>query len=348
MPLSVRSNFPLSFSLVLAAALTACGGGGGGGTTGTSSTPTPTTPTDTGLSTTIQPTTYAAGSTELALYTELSQVRLAGGFGTLAQDPAIDVAAKNHAKYVASNYFTMVNGAYPNLGSLYLIDPSTGQMNAHVENATWPLFTGVRPKDRINAAGGPLYINAGEVMSFYSPSSTCVAAELNTVFHRSGVLNPRYQFVGFGLETTRTAAKPAGTDVCAIVFGSNRSTFTLPSNWLGVYPGVGQTNVPTMMLGEAPDPAPEITAKGSPVTVYFPSALGSVNTFTLTANGTSVPVPVKQIAYSDFPGYVSPNEVHILPKQPLAKGTVYNVSFRGSLSNGTAVARDWSFTTTVN
>ncbi|MDD2927166.1 hypothetical protein, partial [Rhodoferax sp.] len=277
-------------------------------------------------------------------------VRLAGGFGTIAQDPAIDAASNNHAKYVASNYFTLVNGGYPNLGSLYLIDPSTGQLNAHVENVTWPLFTGIGPKDRISAAGGQQYANAGEVMSFSAPRS-CVGDLLNSVFHRSALLMTSTQFVGFGLQTTRTVAHPAGADVCAIEYGFKGQGNTRPSNWLGVYPGQGQTNVPVAMpIGEAPDPAPEVpnSSKGSPVSIYLNDRVATVDSFTLTANGSATSVPVKRITSADFPNYVGYSTVHILPTQPLAKGTLYNVSFKGSLSNGQTVGKDWSFTTTLN
>jgi len=229
MPFSVRfACLPHLSILALAAALTACGGGGGGGSTGNNPAPTPTpTPTTGNLDTTIHPTTYPAGSVELALYTELNQVRLAGGFGTIAQDPAIDAASNNHAKYVASNYFTLVNGGYPNLGSFGLIDPSTGLMNAHVENPTWPFFTGILPKDRINAAGGQ-YAYGGEVMHTGAPYTSCVRDLLNSVFHRSALLSTSTQFVGFGLQTTRTAAHPAGADVCAIEYGFNRLLKYLP------------------------------------------------------------------------------------------------------------------------
>jgi hypothetical protein len=233
-------------------------------------------------------------------------------------------------------------------------------MNAHVENPNWPGFTGILPKDRIAAAGNNQYSTAGEVMSF-NTNASCVDDTLNSVFHRSGILQTSTQFVGFGLFSSQN--NEGGIDPmtgkrviytvnsCTIEYGYKGNPNTAPSNWVGVYPGIDQTNVPVgMPIGESPDPAPSIpnASKGYPVSIYFRSSLWLVNSFTMTASGSNTPMPVTLIIKKDFPGYMGNNEAHIMATQNLAKGTTYNVAFSGKLQNGEVVSKNWSFKTTAN
>lgn len=338
-----NSTFKLA-TLVSAALLSACGGGGGGDGATTTPTPTPSVSVGT-LATSVPTPTYAAGSVEKAIFDKLNEVRLSGGFGMLAQDTVLDKAALNHAAYLEINYFTKVNGVYPNGSTINDVDPATGQLNAHSEKAAWTGFTGILSDDRAKAAG-KAFADVGEVISFSQAASQCVPILLNTVFHRSGLLKTAPQSVGIGY-LSNTTPEFIGSDVgsACVINSAYQTANTVATNWIGLYPLDKQTSVPVTMTGEAPDPAPEILTKGSPVSLYTDSKLASVTTFTLTASGSSTPVPVKLITSSSFPTHLTTNEAHILPTQALAKGTVYNVSFRGLLSNNKAVARDWSFTT---
>jgi hypothetical protein len=73
--------------------------------------------------------------------------------------------------------------------------------------------------------------------------------------------------------------------------------------------------------------------------------LTTVNAFTLTAAGSSTPVPVKVLTYALFPTYLTKNEAHILPTQNLAPATTYTVNFAGQMADGTIATKSWTFTT---
>lgn len=148
-----KSKSKLAYASIVLAALTACGGGGGGSTeTSTAPTPTPTPTTGGGtLATTVPTPTYAAGSTQLAMFNQLNDVRLKGGFGMLAQDPVLDAAATNHAKYNIANYY--VGNGYYDTAALAVVDPSTGWLTGHVESSSKKAFTGILPIDRAKVAG---------------------------------------------------------------------------------------------------------------------------------------------------------------------------------------------------
>jgi uncharacterized protein YkwD len=335
----------LAYTSIVLAALAACGGGG---STDSTVTPTPTPVTNSGnLATSVPTPTYAAGSVQLAMFNQLNDVRLKGGFGMLAQDTLIDKAATNHASYLISNYFTskVPSGIWwdPTVST---VDPVTGLFFGHIETVGHPDFTGVRAINRVSAVGAN-YAYVGEVVSFRGSTqqpADCVNQLLNTVFHRSGLLNTDLSIVG--LSYLDTPDKVSGACVIEPAYASVPRV--RPTGWVGVYPGFNQTNVPIgMPIGESPDPAPNVpnAQKGSPISVYLNSALATVNSFTLVAAGSTLPVPTVQITYSNFPANLTKSEAHILPTQQLQNRTTYNVSFSGTLTDGTNTTKSWSFTT---
>ncbi len=332
----------LAYTSIVLAALAACGGGGGGSTDSTvTPTPTPAPATNGGnLATSVPTPTYAAGSTLLTMFNQINDVRLKGGFGMLAQDVALDAAATNHANYVLSNYY-IGNGLFNN-AVLATVDPVTGWLMGHVETKATPGFTGVLPIDRATASG-VVYKSVGEVAGRNTPD--CVGTFVNSVFHRSALLNTDYQTVG--ISPNVKALDGFGT-TCVINFGYKSVPQTRPAGWIGIYPGNSQTGVPIQMAaGENPNPAPAIPdgQKGMPVSIYLNSPFATINSFTLTPLGSTVQVPVIQITYVSFPTYLTKTEAHILPTQLLASKTTYNVNFSGALTDGTNVTKSWSFTT---
>lgn len=329
---------------VVAAALTACGGGGDNTSTGSASAPSNTATsggssaisTGTGtLANSVPAPNYAAGSTEMGMFNQLNDVRLKGGFGMLAQDPMLDKASTNHAKYNISNWFTSPMTWSSGMGQ---IDAATGYLSAHIENPNKLGFTGIKSSDRVTAAGGS-FAGTSEVVA---NTPDCLGSLLNTVFHRDTLLSTDFQKLGIGYVLT-----PGNQSVsCVMNPGFISKPSTRPDNWIGVYPGVSQLGVPVAMGGEYPDPAPDVTTKGAPITIYLNSALGAVQSFTLKATGATQTVPVRVLTYKDFPKYLSQRVAHILPTAPLAYDTTYTVDFVGTLNDGSTVKKTWSFTTT--
>lgn len=347
--ITLQQNYMARFgTLAMVAALTACGGGGSDDKT-QSATGAPTVPqvvqNPGNLATSVPTPTYALGTDERKLFDDLNRIRLEGDFGMIAQDVNIDKAANAHAKYLTQNYLTRVDGVHKNIDSLGNIDPSTGWMNAHVENVNWPGFRGILPNDRISSFGGK-YVYGAEVIAF-SRLNRCLGLLLNSVFHRSALLNTDLQFVGIGFDKTNEYPNDDFGSACIINTATKERTNQTKTNWTGIYPSSNQTNVVLGMTSESPDPAPEIpdAEKGLPVTIYTDKNISTVTSFTLTASGSTVPIPVKLIVKKDFPTYLTDKEAHILPTKLLLKGTSYNVSFKGTLVDGTLVNRDWSFRT---
>lgn len=140
-----------------------------------------------------------------------------------------------------------------------------------------------------------------------------------------------------------------------------------------VYPYAGQTGVATSFVPqvEDPNPAPDLGSAtiGYPITVslvdqalataypngYLPSDI-VVNSFTLTAAGSSAPVSARIVTAAGVvpgpgvtlttdvnAGYIS-SSLYMLPLSPLAANTTYNVVFTGTVK-GQSVNLNWSFTT---
>jgi hypothetical protein len=221
----------------------------------------------------------------------------------------------------------------------YDIDAATGLFMAHIQTPGKPGFTGAGAVDRIAAAGGT-YAHVGEVISF-SKQADCLSVLLNSVFHRSALLSTKMTAIGMGF----VDLGPYG--VCVFEPGYKVAAQT-GQGWVGFYPTDEQSGVPVgMPTGEAPDPAPDVpnAIKGSPISIYFDTALKSVEVFTVTARGASTSVPTRLILKEKFPFYMTASEAHILPAQLFSGATTYDVVFKGTLASGRAVDRNWSFVT---
>jgi hypothetical protein len=87
---------------------------------------------DTSLQTSIKSSTYAAGSPEKIAFDRLNAERSQCGFGVLDQNASLDKAAKAHVEYIKA---TGLDGHFEDKA----LNPT--------------LFTGVRPEERMAAAG---------------------------------------------------------------------------------------------------------------------------------------------------------------------------------------------------
>lgn len=321
--------------------LAACGGGGGSSpTTGGGGS---TTTTSGNLATSVPTPTYAAGSVEMNMFTQLNQIRSAGGFGMLAQNTALDASAKAHANYMFANYYT--GGLWSS--AMYSVDPATGWLLAHVERVGNPGFTGVLPVDRAIAQGyktsyvaevsAPLYTSSME-----RPYPGCIDELLTTVFHRGPLLDT--QLRDFGASVSTSTDGGAVTCIVEPAFTTANQGF-VPTGWVALYPYDRETGLATTMLyGEAPDPVPSAPIKGNPVSIYVePQNTLTVTSFTLS-DKTGAQVPVVLLQKANFPQYLSAAEAYIVPTQALSSGMTYTVQFIGT-NNGSPLSRTWSFTT---
>jgi uncharacterized protein YkwD len=183
--------------------LTACGGGGGttSSTTPVSNVPTvPTVATPANLQTSIPALSYAPASAEHAFVIALNEFRVQVGLGLLAQSELLDKSARNHLEYVLKN--DVLNGGQVNMRTN---DLATGRSMFHIEDATYPLFTGVAEADRARSVGyNGFYI--GEELAFAGGKGGRVAlANLAaTVYHRAGLKMQGLRDVGVAVGTDRS------------------------------------------------------------------------------------------------------------------------------------------------
>ncbi len=185
--------------VLITSILSACGGGG---STSPVAAPSPavivpvvvaTATPSTALQTSVKAASYAAGSPEQVAFDRLNVERSQCGFGLLEQNTKLDQAAKAHVEYIKAT------GVY-------------GHFEDKALNAA--LYTGVRPEDRILAAGyatATAYNTSEEGANRYHVANLG-AADINVAvrgllaapYHLLGMMRP-FPESGVGVTT-----KPAG------------------------------------------------------------------------------------------------------------------------------------------
>jgi len=239
-----RSTCPASFSslmraLPLAALLAACGGGesGGGGSLPAGPAPSPPDPEITRPITDMPTSSYTGD--KLAAFGRLNEARLAAGVGAVRQDAELDAAAQAHATYQVRNY-----------------------MVGHGEDPSRPWFTGVDHASRAAAQGYTGNIVA-EVLTYVPPGIDAVESLLHSVYHLHGVLEPRANQIGLGVDRTTT---PGPLDSTSITLGTtDLSLLPIVSAWH--WPVGKQTDVNPRFVpaSESPNPAPDLAVTGTPI-----------------------------------------------------------------------------------
>ena len=315
---------PLPAAMVLIAALLAgCGGGGGGSNSATapatSAPPTTPLPQEPGAPT-------LTGNTALDGFNWLNYRRAQLGLSVLTRNSQVDAAALGH-----SNYLRLNNTV------------------SHEQTVGAPGFTGVKLTDRLSRAGYVLTTNGfaiGEVISATTDTSGFYQAEelITAIYHRFVMFEPVFREVGTGATTV-----PGGyTYFTADLTATNGLGAGIGAGRLVNYPVNNQINVPINFFSdtESPDPVPNQNEVGYPISVHADSGRGGagvvVRSFTIAPRGSSALNTLLLSAANDQ--RTSSSAAAIIPLAPLRRGTVYDVSFDGTV-DGVAAPRTWSFTT---
>lgn len=273
--------------------------------------------------------TYMASSEELAAFTLLNAERSRCGFGLLAQNTKLDLAAKSHAEW------SLINNLY-----------------GHYEAATVPTgFTGVEPKDRIIAAGyaasSATETMTGSVANLsiggYGVEST--RALMAMPYHMFGMMSP-YRDIGVSVRSASSVIPliPNGLSRTAVFdFGVIAENYqTPPQKSVLTYPCEGSTGVATKVTGEYPNPVPgrDLAANplGHAILVMLPKGQElNINSSTMTkvADGSSVPMRSPITAKNDpnklfqtFGSYMG----YVAPDVALQPATAYHVTVTGTSS----------------
>lgn len=295
--------------------------------------------------------TYAVGSEELAAFNLLNAERLRCGFGMLAQNASLDVAAKGHADWLLRNGFV-----------------------GHGEVANTPLFTGVDPFERFAAAGYAQLINdafnANEVIT-WEPSPDKVGFGirgtrrlLNAPYHMVGMLRPDVD-VGIALRSSNEVALSklmgkhlvidTGVKYSKVAYGLNHGFFgQVPTaqDSVRTYPCEGSSGTDTRLLHESPNPTPSRNLALSPLGVSVGVVLQQGHTLALT-KATMIEVltgaSIELLALDNYltngnVNYLPENEGFITANSPLGANLKYKVEIIGK-DNGAAFTKTFTFTT---
>lgn len=332
------------FSKLLApialASLTACGGGGGGTTAATVTAPV--VPVAASIVTSIPVPSYAVVSEELAAFNLLNAERSRCGFGMLAQNSALDTAAKKHADW------SLINNSY-----------------GHFEVSTMANgFTGVRAQDRATAAGySSLSVTETLGGAVGQPSITGLGVNsarslMAAPYHLFGMMSP-YKDLGISVRSVNSVTPLMANGLSNIAvydFGVATGAYYQTADATGVstYPCDGVTGVKPSVRGEFPNPVPGRDLAANPLgqamlvmvrkgqTLVISSA-SLINTATGAAVALRAPVTASNdpnnllAGYGNYMGYVAPDAA-------LAVNTSYQATIAGT-NDGTAFTRTFTFTT---
>lgn len=326
------------------ALLTACGGGSEGGSTTTtatsttttsSSTATQTTSTASTLVTSVPKTTYAGE--ELAAFELLNKEREHCGFGLLAQNAKLDVAARGHADYLLLNNST---GHYQVAGNLG--------------------FTGIDPTARVIASG---YNNGKDF------TGGEVERDISLLKEGQGEAGVRSLYnAPYHLELILAGNQDVGVSVRDVndlgLTSSNRSVVNLEFGYLAsvgpqrpasknvrTYPCEGSTGVKSLLRSESPNPVPgrnlSTNPLGSNIGIIGDAGKKLVITsasMTTTESGLSVKLLPPVTSENDPNKRLASHEGFIMSDSPLQATTAYIVKIEGT-NDGSAFMTSFTFTT---
>jgi uncharacterized protein YkwD len=315
-------------ALATALALTGCGGGGSstpsGSNTGTGGTGTTcgtsqvlingvcTMPAD--LQTSVPTPPFPAGSEELKSFNYLNDFRKSLGLGLLAYSPELTLSAANHANYLKIN-----------------------QVGGFDEDPLKPGFTGKTLSDRANFAGYKTnqFISGG--LALANTSSGAIQALINTIYHRSILIDQSVRDVG-----SATYCFTCDGSVALNIILARKDTIGQrnASDFAMFYPVNKQTNVNLTMAGETTNPFPEypdglVYGKvGYPISFALEASQTlNLKDFTLTEAGSTMPLNAYvYTALNDPQKFIPKNEAWITAKAQLKPSTTYTAVLHGSVN----------------
>ncbi len=266
----------------------------------------------------VPPPPAGAPPQAVAAYQRMNQVRAAMGVPYARMDLRLNQASRLHCQYYAQNQGS---------GSC-VSDP-------HVEVSGCSSYTAAEFWDRDSAAG---YGGAGygfEVMDFVGDGATSAQDWIDSVWHRSPMLDPWTRDMGYG--------GAAGCDTIDFGTGAGAST---PPSVVVTYPYANQVGVPPSFAGyeePAPPAPPSGFPSGYPITIY---TMGTITDHVLTVDGSSTPIQHIWLAPNDPQSMMLLTDDYFMYSyQPLQSGTRYHVHVAGTTFDGSPMTLDWTFTT---
>ncbi len=284
----------------------------------------------------------------------LNAMREATGLHPFRTESHLTDAARNHTHYM-----------------------NTHQVSGHGEDPAKSGFTGKGPGNRAIHAGYPARYIIENVSAGQQSVEASIDDLMGAIYHRFGFLSLDVDEIGIGADTPyftydmgnvalrELCEAPEGdipshryvTGVCLdadkkIDYQRFRDAFDhlhRDAPALILWPAPNTENVPTAFFEEHPDPLPDASVSGYPVSVEFNDAhfdeVPQVKHFTLEdANGAPVPILTLLSHGSDPNKELSGYQFALFPKKPLRWGNVYyaDLLYR---SGGSDIERRWCFAT---
>lgn len=291
-----------------------------------------------------QPSTYPAGAEQKAAFDLLNQERLACGFGTLAQNAALDTAALNHSLYQFINNVSTHEEdkvLYPN-----------GFTGHTVLDRVW--YAGYGPPATIRQAAEDFAegTRASAAASTVGDGTFFTRALLSAPVHLASMMSDADAAGTAFVDSGTLAGYPFGGRRTMVLFNFGfQARQSLDSRAVVTYPCQGSTGIVWKISNETPGPipgrdlsvdpiGPGIVVKVAADRVLTLSAASVVNTRTGAATSTYI----LNAGNDPSGGVVTPNQAVVIPLAPLAASTAYQVNVSGS-HGGVPFSRSFTFTT---
>lgn len=242
----------------------------------------------------------------------INYYRTLAGVPPARLDPALMQSASSHANYVKLN----------------------GWGETHNESAGKPGFTGADMQDRAEHFGYKGWVN--EDMSSIGEPVGAVDGLMNTVSHRTPILEPSYTDIGYGFATGKNA-------VDVISFGSTTGKYTYNPPVIQ-WPPNNYGSFGTTFWGESPNIFSGVSFPiGNPVTLTYRGTgkmeLVPAESQLVGPDGSKIDsVTAVGSTYTTRATYI------IAARKPLVKNQTYTVTMTYKI-DGQKQTRTWSFTT---
>jgi len=294
-------------------------------------------------------------------YAYLNQLRASAGLTEFSQKNQLEIAAFNHANYLADNFMT---GHYEAQGTIG--------------------FTGVFPKDRTINAGYRSLSVSENVSTGNTNSIDSIDRLMSAIYHRLGFLDFVHNEIGIGIAKVSledpnsysaytynmgnaeynalcedSAFSGSGHyyfNVCEPNININANTYqNVKVKAMGnnpnivVWPVNGDHNVPPVFFEESPDPLPDYSISGYPISIQFNPLLFTkvnISTFKLYQEQDNSEVqPTRLLSQSTDPnGKLSTLQYALFPLKRLEWNRAYwaEVEYTSNLGKDTL---RWRFET---
>jgi uncharacterized protein YkwD len=275
----------------------------------------------------------------LKAFEVLNAERARCGFGLLAQNSRIDIAADGHSEWMLKN-------------SLQVHDQIPGTV----------AFTGTTIADRLRVTGYPSARTWGEVISpiddWTKNAEAGVRLLFNAPYHGLGMLRG-YREVGIGFRTSRDVDLPSdylyGKLTINLATSMADASQSAGNNVVRSYPCEGTSGVLHLLWGESPSPVPDRDLFAHPIgtTVLIAGDINkklTINSAHMTGPGGVAVALRPAVTESNDPNsapgraYLASHEAFISTDAPLATNTSYQVSISGT-NGAMPFSRSFSFRT---